>query len=164
MYSPKKFGVKYEPPTLVLFYVDKATDKLHRRSIPVRKFDGDSSIQNTANELKKSSHHGKFIEGIPQKQIEKLLKLIQDKIKGLEPKPTPTENKPAAQVDPDKNLNKLGDDELNKVKAAMDIDFEKNRIRPGDEDFEYDKEVDFGDAGKIESGWDEEDDYSDPDF
>ena len=27
----------------------------------------------------------------------------------------------------------------------------------------YDKEVDF-DAGKIESGWDEDDDYSDPDF
>lgn len=35
----------------------------------------------------------------------------------------------------------------------MDILFEANRIKPGDEGFEYNKEVDFGGV-KIESGWD----------
>ena len=45
----------------------------------------------------------------------------------------------------------------------MDEDFEKNRLRPGDADYVYDKEVEFNE-GKIESGWDDEDDYSDPDF
>lgn len=63
----------------------------------------------------------------------------------------------------DLDLNKLDDYELDKRKAAMDEDFEKNRIRPGDEDYVYDKEVEFNE-GKIESGWDDEDDYSDPDF
>ena len=63
----------------------------------------------------------------------------------------------------EEDLNKLDDYELDKRKAAMDEDFEKNRLRPGDADYVYDKEVEFN-GGKIESGWDDEDDYSDPDF
>lgn len=63
----------------------------------------------------------------------------------------------------DEDLNKLDDYELDKRKADMDKDFEKNRVKPNDEDFVYDKEVDFN-VGKMESGWDEEDEYSDPDF
>lgn len=63
----------------------------------------------------------------------------------------------------EEDLNKLDDYELDKRKAAMDEDFEKNRLRPGDADYVYDKEVEFNE-GKIESGWDDEDDYSDPDF
>ena len=65
--------------------------------------------------------------------------------------------------DQEEDLNKLDDYELDKRKADMDQDFEKNRIKPGDEDFVYDKEVDFNE-GKMESGWDEDDEYSDPDF
>lgn len=63
----------------------------------------------------------------------------------------------------EEDLNKLDNYELDKRKAAMDEDFEKNRLRPGDADYVYDKEVEFNE-GKIESGWDDEDDYSDPDF
>jgi centrosomal protein CEP19 len=62
------------------------------------------------------------------------------------------------------DLNKLGDIELNKKKAEMDEVFEEHRVRPGDEGFQYDVEVDFeNENGKI-SGWDSDDDYSDPDF
>ena len=54
------------------------------------------------------------------------------------------------------NLNKLGDDDLNKVKEKMSVSFEKNRIKPGDDKWQYDIEIDFGADGgnKIESGWD----------
>ena len=46
----------------------------------------------------------------------------------------------------------------------MDEVFEEHRVRPGDEGFQYDVEVDFeNENGKI-SGWDSNDDYSDPDF
>ena len=37
----------------------------------------------------------------------------------------------------------------------MDILFEANKLKPGDEGYEYDKEIEFG-ASKIESGWDSE--------
>ena len=70
---------------------------------------------------------------------------------------------PRANGSEEDDLNKLDDYELDKRKAAMDEDFEKNRLRPGDADYVYDKEVEFNE-GKIESGWDDEDDYSDPDF
>ena len=60
------------------------------------------------------------------------------------------------------DLNKLSDSELNKKKAEMDQVFEQHRVRPGDEGFQYDVEVDF-ENGKNVSGWDSED-YSEPDF
>lgn len=100
-------------------------------------------------------------------KIENLLQRIQEKKKGNSPSsPSGISSgyQPSFNVNHDEDLNKLDDQELNMRKAAMDIDFEKHRLKPGDKGFEYDKEVDFDDAGKIESGWDEEDDYSDPDF
>ena len=53
-------------------------------------------------------------------------------------------------------MNKLDDDQLNKVKDKMSVSFEKNRVKPGDENWKYDIEVDFKaeENSKIESGWD----------
>ena len=92
--------------------------------------------------------------------------MIQNKMKGIDPNHIKDISSPPSNPPPGNNeedLNKLDDYELDKRKADMDKDFEKNRIRPGDVDFVYDKEVEFN-GGKIESGWDDEDDYSDPDF
>ena len=41
------------------------------------------------------------------------------------------------------DLNKLSDAELNRHKAAMDKDYQKNFIKAGDPGFEYDKRVDY---------------------
>lgn len=87
-------------------------------------------------------------------------------MKGIDPiqvKDSWTLPKSSPNKEQDEDLNKLDDYELDKRKADMDKDFEKNRIRPEDEDFVYDKEVDFNE-GRMESGWDDEDEYSDPDF
>jgi len=46
-------------------------------------------------------------------------------------------------VNPEEDLNKLDNEELEKKKAIMDIAFNKGRIRPGDSKFEYDKRVEF---------------------
>ena len=43
---------------------------------------------------------------------------------------------------------------LSKKKKEMDILFEANRIKPGDDGYEYDKEVDFCSGPKTLSGWD----------
>ena len=90
--------------------------------------------------------------------------MIQNKMKGMESNQIKNiSSGPRANSSAEEDLNKLDDYELDKRKAAMDEDFEKNRLRPGDADYVYDKEVEFNE-GKIESGWDDEDDYSDPDF
>jgi len=90
--------------------------------------------------------------------------MIQNKMKGMESNQIKNiSSGPRPNSSEEEDLNKLDNYELDKRKAAMDEDFEKNRLRPGDADYVYDKEVEFNE-GKIESGWDDEDDYSDPDF
>lgn len=44
----------------------------------------------------------------------------------------------------------------------MDNTFQKNQLKPGDPGYEYDKQVDFDTAEKVEAGWDssEEDFWS----
>ena len=58
-FSPKKCCIKYEPPTLVLFYELKSTGKLHRRSIPIRDFNNGNN-KGVLESLLKESHHGKI--------------------------------------------------------------------------------------------------------
>lgn len=51
------------------------------------------------------------------------------------------------------DLNRVSEEELAKRKSEMDVAFVANRLKPGDEGYVYDKEVNFGD-GRMESGWD----------
>ncbi|KAL4433307.1 hypothetical protein ABPG74_017411 [Tetrahymena malaccensis] len=52
------------------------------------------------------------------------------------------------------DLNKLSKEELDKHKAIMDKDFNKNQKKPGDKDFVYDKRATF--VQNEENEWDEE--------
>ncbi|XP_037796433.1 centrosomal protein of 19 kDa-like [Penaeus monodon] len=65
-------------------------------------------------------------------------------------------------LDPNQDLNKLNDEQLNRKKKIMDNTFQKNQLKPGDPGYEYDKQVDFDTAEKVEAGWDsfEEDFWS----
>lgn len=60
-----------------------------------------------------------------------------------------------------KNLNQLSDAELAAHKRAMDVQFNKNELKPGDPGFQYDKVVDFSknkDEGPLEDdSWGEDD-------
>ena len=73
-------------------------------------------------------------------------------------------SRPGPGIAENENFNRLGDDDLNKVKDKMSVSFEKNRVKPGDENWKYDVEIDFEENGgnKIESGWDS--DESDNEF
>ena len=62
-------------------------------------------------------------------------------------------------------MNRVSQDDLKAAKAAMDTDFLKNRVKPGDENYEFDKRVEFTPADDDEGdSWDEssedDDDYS----
>lgn len=57
----------------------------------------------------------------------------------------------------------MSDFELNRHKGAMEVDFKKNALKPGDPGFEYDKRVDFKPSAVAAADWDEEsgeEDYS----
>ena len=55
----------------------------------------------------------------------------------------------------DEDLNKLNDSELKKKKAEMDIGFEKNNIKKGDANFQYDIRKEF-DHEQYAAEWDDE--------
>lgn len=58
----------------------------------------------------------------------------------------------------DVNLNHLDKEELDEYKRLMEIEFEKNAIKPDDPRYKHDVQVDF-DEPEEDAGWDEEDDY-----
>ena len=154
MYTPRQCGVKFDPPALVLYYVINATGKVHRRSMPLRNFSVKSNVDEMAANLK-SGKHKRYLENIPTEQIQRLLSKIKEQL--------PQKKDDASSNMEVEDLNKLSDNELNKKKAEMDEVFEEHRVKPGDEGFQYDVEVDF-ENGKNVSGWDSDDDDSDPDF
>ena len=57
------------------------------------------------------------------------------------------------EINPEEDLNKLSDDQLQRKKLIMEASFVANQLQPSDPDFEYDRQVDF-EEHKIESGWD----------
>ena len=61
----------------------------------------------------------------------------------------------------DDDLNKATDEYLAHKKEEMNMLYETNRIKPGDEGYVYDKEMDFDNEPKMESGWDSDDSMSD---
>jgi hypothetical protein len=54
----------------------------------------------------------------------------------------------------DDDLNVVSQEELVKAKQRMDIEFEQNRKKPGDSDFQYEVEQDFSGKQTEPSGWD----------
>ena len=60
----------------------------------------------------------------------------------------------------DVDLNRATDVELKMAKQKMDENFSKNRLKPGDPGFEYDKQVEFG-PPTAKNEWDDDDDDDD---
>ena len=133
--------------------------------MPIRNFTKRTGITQAAQELCNNPRHKKYLENIKQSQVEKLLQIIQERLKGLSLDEALDKVKGERSIDPEEDLNRLDDDALDKKKKVMDETFQQNRKKPGDQDFEYDVEVDFEKEGPpIESsGWDSEND-SEPSF
>ena len=177
---PKKCCIKYDPPTLVLFYELKSNGKLHRRSIPLRDKDEYDQTQIFAN-LMNETHHSKYLKEFNKNQIKRLIKKVMEESSGLQIDLNSDLNNTGTMLDEKEanlqeklnidmkkdDLNKLDDDKLNVVKEHMNGSFEKNQVKPGDDKWQYDIEVDFennSEGAKIEaSPWDD-DDESDLEF
>ena len=159
MYSPKKCGIKYTPPTLVLIYEDYVMHKTKRRSIPLRGLTYNSDPQEIARSLYDNPSHSPYLKRITRTQIEGLVGRVIRQLAEHHPRrlpelpltSTPTSSK---MLGHDQDLNRLGDMDLNREKEKMNTLFEKNKISQDDQNYEYDIEMDFADGAKLESGWD----------
>ncbi|XP_072294726.1 centrosomal protein of 19 kDa [Eucyclogobius newberryi] len=153
-FEAKRCGVQFSPPSIVLIYENKATNKLRRRIIPLREYSKDSNFSQAAEELKKHPRHRDYLQSVSQSQLERLHVIVRDHMRGL----SLEQSLASFRLDPEQDLNKLDDDELARKKGKMDQLFEKNRKKKDDPDFVYDVEVDFSANYEKKCSWDEESD------
>lgn len=204
-FVPKRFGLKYDPPAIILEYLVPSSGKLYHHKLKMPQLKGNSDTQETFDALKKK--HNQYFAGnkVSETQIKTLIDKLKTKLpvtaaKAEEPKlgklaPLSGQSKPgasnsngysgstattgnrpgSAQAKDDKkganfwafddveeeevdyetaNLNKLSKEELQKHKDKMDVLFNKNQKRPGDSDFEYDKQEEF--CPDEDNEWDED--------
>lgn len=152
----KKIGIRFKGPALIVIY-ETPSGKLHQRTMPVRGLFNDSNVRNVAESLR--DRHSAIFGGAPLVQVEKMLRLAQESMKGNALDECLEIVAKEFTLNPEEDLNKVDDETLQRKKDLMNLTFEKHRKKPGDPDFKYDVEEDFDMDGAIEtSGWDSEKD------
>ncbi|KAH7964734.1 hypothetical protein HPB49_001042 [Dermacentor silvarum] len=148
----KSVGVRLNSPAVIVVY-QTGSGTLHKRTMPVRGLFENSDIKSVAEALR--DRHSAVLSGAPLIQVEKMLRILQENIKGQSLEECLAKVNEEFTVNPDEDLNKLDDETLQRKKDLMSLSFEKSRKKPGDPDFQYDVEEDFDVEGAIEtSGWD----------
>ncbi|KAM6326206.1 centrosomal protein of 19 kDa [Podargus strigoides] len=156
-YSAKKCGVRFQPPSIVLIYKEDGQDKTRQRIMPVRNFSKFSDCSLAAEQLKNNLRHKAYLKGVSLHQLQKLYRLLKGHLGGESLAESLEKFRQEETIDPEEDLNKLDDKELEKRKRIMDELFEKNRKKKDDPDFVYDVEVEFPQDEPLEScGWDVE--------
>jgi len=148
----RKIGVLYSPPSILVLYRDNGVYK--KRTMPIRNLTETSDCSLLAGRIK--SRHKKPLENVNSIRLEKLIRLAQESIKGATKSETLQIISKEFEINPDEDLNKLTDKELQRRKLIMDLNFEKHNIDKSHPDFVYDKEVAF-DGEKLDNEWDESD-------
>ena len=159
---PIRLGVRFKPPTLLLQYELTDSNRFRRRFMPIRQLGKSSDPYSEAQKLKK--RHEKYLKSLPTVTVEKFLRLLQETMKGKSVKEALECIKMEFSINFDEDMNKLSDRELQRRKELMDMNFNKNQIKQGDPEFVYDKQVDFDQGAKVESGWDEDGAEEEEDF
>ncbi|XP_078521886.1 centrosomal protein of 19 kDa [Lissotriton helveticus] len=161
-YLARKCGIRYQPPAIILVYNEEengSEGKMRQRIMPIRNFSKFSDCNRAAEQLKNNPRHKCYLEGVSLHQLEKLFSVLRGHLKGQDLSQTLEDIKRETTLDPDEDLNKLGDKELAKRKSLMDETFEKNRKRKEDPEFKYNVEVEFPQDGQLEEcEWDAESD------
>lgn len=169
--SPKRFGINYDPPSIILEYLQISTGKLFHRRIGLKRLRASSDPTRVAEKLRQRNRALLPEDRVSLEQIVSLVKRLQESmgenvknVKGIEFAPSQglglSNQGPAAgdrgldTVTEDlrteecmdystEDLNKLTPEELIAHKAKMDVMFFRNQKKPGDADFVYDVRVDF---------------------
>ena len=168
-YDPKRFGISYNPPQIVVEYNKVSRNKLYHHKIKIKNLSKETKISDIVDEIYKK--HGPYlnnkkinkvkiiqlIEKLRQKYFEK--KESEEKINS-EKKVKKTVNDYKKDFDLNENLNLLSKEELDKKKKKMDEYYEQNNIKVGDKNFQYDVRKDF-DNKELPAEWDDDEDDDD---
>ena len=177
-YVPKRFGLNYNPPQIIIEYLTPSSGKLYHHKMRLHKFTKEKNTNEVLKELidrhtlylsKNKINTNQLIKLIEKLKAnlktkskqkddkenskEQELKQPTEKVEKVEEKKEePKEEKKEEEEEEeeynfdefnDEDLNKLDDDTLNEKKLQMDKFYEKNSVKVGDENFQYDVRKDF---------------------
>merc|ERR1711924_205187 len=157
---PKRFGLTYDPPAIVLEYLQTSTGKLFHRKIGLKRLKPGTDASRVAEKMRQKNEALLAEDKVSFEQLVSLVKRLQETLASAEQKSEVLSAEVDYQVT---DLNKLSPEEVALHKAKMDEVFFKNQKKPGDQGFVYDVQVDFQTEGAPASGWDSEEDDMDAD-
>eukprot|EP00128_Syssomonas_multiformis_P008851 Colp12_sorted_trinity150504_noHs@29708 len=85
--NPKRCGLRFDPPMLLLEYTVETTGAVRHRKMPIKGFTVESSIQDHLSKLLK--RHEEYLHSIPVEQLERLLERLKSNLGGGSPKRPP---------------------------------------------------------------------------
>lgn len=177
-YEPRRFGLKYDPPQIIMEYFVPSSNKLKHHKIKLPKLKPESKIDEIIKEIYEK--HSIYLDQskVPQKQILNLVDKLKDNLKHINNKnylldqdqehseeinhntkinsikEENEEDDPYSKFDNSEvDLNKLEIDDINKIKEKMEKAFENHSIKPCDPEYKYDVRKDFN-KNKIDPEWD----------
>lgn len=159
-YIPRRFGLSYNPPQIVVEYQKPSTGKLYHHKIKFPQLTSQSKISELIDDIyrKHSSYlnHKRVSKAqiiqLVEKLREKYLKISKEKNEMVIKGENDINMNEKYDFDQNEDLNKLTKEELDLKKEKMNIFYEKNSIKVGDDNFQYDVRKDFNNEGNAE--WD----------
>ena len=160
-YDPKRFGLSYDPPQIVIEYQRPSSGKLYHHKINCYKYTQKSKISEIVDEIYKNHNsylnHKRINKAQIIQLVEKLRTRYQENRKKNkeESKNNFDEEEYDYKSNENEDLNKVSKEELDKKKKQMDKVYEKNKIEYGDEKFQYDVRKDFNND-QYAAEWDDD--------
>ena len=155
-YIPKRFGLAYNPPQIVVEYQKPSSGKLYHHKIKLQKLLSlKSKISEIIEEIYKNHNIYLNHNKVSKAQIIQLVEKLKEKYVLNENKnDLNKKNSLKYDIGINDNFNGLSIEELNAKKAYMDKFYDKNNIKVGAKNFQYDIRKDFVNDGNAE--WDED--------
>ena len=155
-YIPKRFGLTYNPPQIVVEYQKPSSGKLYHHKIKLQKLSSKSKISEIIEDIYKNHNIYLNHHKVSKAQIIQLVEKLREKYISNNNKDENTNKTNSLKYDigTNENFNGLSTEELNEKKAYMDKFYEKHNIKVGDKNFQYDIRKDFANDGNPE--WDDE--------
>ena len=131
---------------------EKNEEKKEEKSSEIEE---DFDFGEVESSMKEEKEKDKDKKKEPEKPKEEKLKPVEKKKEKNDPELEEEEEEYGFDEFEDEDLNKLNDSQLKKKKAEMDVEFEKNNIKKGDANFQYDIRKEF-DHEQYAAEWDDE--------
>ena len=138
-YIPKRFGLNYSPPQIIIEYLAPSTGKLYHHKMRLHKFKKEKNNAEIIKEL--YERHQVYLD---KKKIssEQLVRLIERLKQNFVPKKKKSENK----KEEEKNQEKIQKNEIKKEIKKEEKKEEKKEVKPEEKSSEIEEDFDFGEV------------------